>query len=75
MMRGTVVKWKNTRGFGFIRPANGGPDFYVHYSAIVSGEPYKALVEGEPVDFELKPGPNGKPMASCVIRLNDKEGS
>ena len=74
-MRGRVVKWKNTRGFGFLRADSGGPDFYCHYSAIVGDEPYKTLVEGEAVEFELKEGTNGKPMASFVIRLDAKEGA
>jgi CspA family cold shock protein len=48
-----VVKWFNsTKGFGFIQPEAGGPDVFVHVSAIErTGLP--ALVEGQKVGYEL----------------------
>ncbi|PPD45345.1 MAG: cold-shock protein [Methylocystis sp.] len=48
-----VVKWFNaTKGFGFIQPDAGGPDVFVHVTAIErAGLP--SLVEGQKVGYEL----------------------
>ena len=43
-MEGTVKWFNNAKGYGFIGRA-GGPDVFVHYSAIV-GDGYKSLSEG-----------------------------
>jgi cold shock protein len=56
--RGTV-KWFNaSKGFGFIAPAGGGGDVFVHYSAIES-EGYKSLNEGQEVEYEVIQGKKG----------------
>ncbi|MBU6280916.1 cold-shock protein [bacterium] len=52
------VKWFNAqKGFGFIEQ-EGGEDVFVHYSAI-SGDGYKSLEEGQPVEFEVVEGRKG----------------
>jgi CspA family cold shock protein len=64
-----TVKWFNAqKGFGFIE-RQGGPDVFVHHSAIQS-EGYRELAEGERVEFEIVQGPKG-PQASNVIRLGN----
>ncbi|RTL81433.1 MAG: cold-shock protein [Hyphomicrobiales bacterium] len=52
MQTGTV-KWFNAnKGFGFIQPEAGGPDVFVHVSAIErAGIP--SLIEGQKVGYEL----------------------
>ena len=58
MLQGTV-KWFNPKkGYGFIATEQ-GEDIFVHYSAI-GGDGFKALVEGDDVQFELADGPKGK---------------
>jgi CspA family cold shock protein len=53
------VKWfNNAKGWGFIVPAGGGEDIFVHFSAI-QGTGYKTLVPGQKVDFELEKGEKG----------------
>jgi CspA family cold shock protein len=62
-----VVKWFNSqKGYGFIEH-QGGPDVFVHYSAVV-GQGYRNLDEGEKVEFSITEGPKG-PQASEVVRL------
>jgi cold shock CspA family protein len=51
---GTVKSFDSERGFGFIEPDNGGPDIYVHFSAVKPG--YGRLEEGQRVGFEVTTG-------------------
>jgi CspA family cold shock protein len=52
------VKWFNdAKGYGFIEQ-EGGEDVFVHFSSI-SGEGFKTLKEGDPVEFEITQGPKG----------------
>jgi cold shock protein len=60
-----TVKWFNgTKGFGFIA-REGGPDVFVHFSAI-QGDGFKNLDEGQRVEFNVEAGPKG-PQASNVV--------
>jgi CspA family cold shock protein len=62
-----TVKWFNeTKGYGFITPAEGGKDIFVHHSGI-AGSGFKTLTEGESVEFELRDGAKG-PEATNVAR-------
>ena len=64
MAQGTV-KWFNAdKGFGFIAQDAGGPDVFVHYSAIDSGG-YRSLDEGQRVEFDVTQGQKG-PQAEKV---------
>ncbi|HET7474475.1 MAG TPA: cold-shock protein [Dermatophilaceae bacterium] len=64
MAQGTV-KWFNAeKGFGFIAQDGGGPDVFVHYSAIDAGG-YRSLDEAQNVVFDVTQGPKG-PQAENV---------
>jgi CspA family cold shock protein len=61
-----VVKWFNSqKGYGFIE-REGGPDVFVHYTAVV-GQGWRNLEEGERVEFSITQGPKG-PQASEVVK-------
>ena len=65
-----VVKWFNTqKGWGFIE-REGGPDVFVHYTAIV-GSGFRNLEEGDTVEFSITEGPKG-PQASEVTIKRDE---
>ena len=60
-----VVKWFNAdKGFGFITPADGGKDLFVHFSEIQASG-YRTLEEGQHVEFEVVQGQKG-PQAEQV---------
>ena len=64
MKTGTVKFYNDQKGFGFIEQADGGPDVFVHYSAIDS-DGYRSLDENQKVEFEITQGPKG-PQAEKV---------
>lgn len=64
MITGTVKWFNDSKGFGFITPADGSKDVFVHFSAIQGGG-FKSLAEGQTVTFEVEQGPKG-PSAKNV---------
>ncbi len=62
MTTGTV-KWFNpTKGFGFIEPADGSKDTFVHISAVERAG-LGTLNEGQKVTYDIEPGRDGKSSA------------
>jgi CspA family cold shock protein len=63
MTVGTVKFFNTTKGFGFIRPDSGGPDVFVHVSAVERAG-LGTLVEGQKVSYEEQRDPKrGKTSA------------
>jgi CspA family cold shock protein len=58
MATGTVKWFNNQKGYGFICAADSDEEIFAHFSSIVM-EGYKSLKAGQPVDFEVNPGPKG----------------
>ena len=64
MAKGKVKWFSNQKGYGFIT-SESGSDVFVHHSAI-QGEGYKALEEGQEVEFDVQQGPKGEQAANVV---------
>ncbi|WP_118973841.1 cold-shock protein [Taibaiella koreensis] len=55
MQEGTVKFFNETKGFGFITPANGGADLFVHVSGLLS----QSIRENDRVSYDLRDGQKG----------------
>jgi CspA family cold shock protein len=58
MATGTVKWFSDDKGYGFIKPDDGGKDLFVHHTAIAGGG-FKSLAEGAKVEYEEEQGPKG----------------
>jgi len=65
MQTGTVKWFNESKGYGFISPADGGNDVFVHFSTI-QADGFKTLAEGQKVQFESQVGPKGLQTKSCL---------
>jgi CspA family cold shock protein len=66
MANGTV-KWFNaTKGFGFIAPANGSKDVFVHATALERAG-IRQLDDGQAVTFDLESDRNGRESATNLV--------
>ena len=59
------VRFNSKKGFGFITPADGSEDVFVHQSAI-KAEGFRSLAEKEPVEYETVVDENGRLKAANV---------
>ena len=58
-MTGTVKFFNGERGYGFIKPDDGGRDVFVHITAVERAG-LKDLTEGQRIAFEVEPDKKGK---------------
>ena len=58
-MTGTVKFFNGERGYGFIKPDDGGRDVFVHITAVERAG-LKELAEGQRITFEVEPDKKGK---------------
>lgn len=63
--QGTVSKWKEEKGFGFIAAENGGPDIFFHKNQMMRRS--RSPQVGERVTFELLSTLGGKTWAEDVL--------
>jgi cold shock protein len=52
MAQGTVKWFNSQKGFGFIQPDNGGPDVFVHISAVEKAG-FRDLKDGQKLSFDI----------------------
>jgi CspA family cold shock protein len=70
---GTVKWFDGEKGYGFIRPDDGGEDLFVHHTGIAGGG-FKSLDEGENVTYEMVRGRKGM-QAENVSRVSSEQSS
>ena len=63
-----IVKTVTDRGFGFIRPTEGGDDLFFHRSALF-GVDFAQLRQGDRVSYTAEPDARGKGMRAADVRL------
>jgi cold shock protein len=69
MATGTV-KWFNaTKGYGFIQPANGGKDVFLHVSALERAG-LNGIADGQKVSSELESGRDGRQSAGSITLID-----
>ena len=59
-MQGTVKFFNSSKGFGYITPSDGSKDVNVRSGNIQRDRGYKALSEGQKVEFDLSVGKQGR---------------
>jgi cold shock protein len=65
---GTVKFFNNDKGYGFIKPDDGGPDIFVHISAVQSsGLP--GLAENQKITYETEPDKRGKGPKAVNLQI------
>jgi CspA family cold shock protein len=64
-----VVKFFNqTKGYGFIKPDDGGTDVFVHVSAVERSD-VGALAEGMRISFDTEPDKRGKGPKAIDLKI------
>jgi cold shock protein len=67
MTTGTVKWFNSTKGFGFIQPDNGGPDAFVHISAVERAG-MREIVEGQKIGYDLERDNKSGKMSACNLK-------
>jgi CspA family cold shock protein len=66
--QGTVKFFNAERGYGFIKPEDGGRDIFVHISAVERAG-LNSLNEGQRVTFEIEADKNGNGPKAVDLHL------
>ncbi len=65
---GTIKFFNVEKGWGFIRPSDGGKDIFVHITAVEQAG-LTALNEGQKLSFEIEPDKKGKGPKAVNLHL------
>ncbi len=69
MASGTVKFYNAEKGFGFIKPNDGGNDIFVHVSALQASG-IQSLRDGQEVTFDTEPDRRGKGPKAVNVEIN-----
>ena len=69
MNKGTVKWFNNQKGYGFITDSE-GKDIFVHYNGL-NMEGFKALQEGQNVEFDVIETEKGSQAMNVTVIAND----
>jgi CspA family cold shock protein len=64
--RGKVVHWNQAKGFGFVKPEEGGPDVFLHITDLPDDVDRDVPI-GTEIEFEV--GPCRQGMKAVAVRL------
>ncbi len=64
MQEGTIKFFNETKGFGFIKPAEGGAEVFVHVTGLID-----KVTQDDRVSYEVQDGKKGK-NAVNVRKIN-----
>lgn len=65
---GTIKKWNQERGFGFVEPEDGGQDVFAHILEFPNKSACPQV--GENITFSIKTTPDGKERAVQIVRTS-----
>ena len=68
MNKGTVKWYNDQRGYGFIQPAGGGKNVFVHVSALERSGIH-ALNEGQKVTYELQTDQRSGRISAANLKI------
>jgi len=77
VIKGVLKTWKEDRGFGFIKPDDGGKDIFIHISALKAAS--RRPVTGDVIYYQIAKDNRGKYKAinaqiEGVSLVEDKSG-
>lgn len=70
MTTGTVKFFNTTKGFGFIKPDDGGADVFVHITAVHAAG-MDSLEDGQKISFDTEPDERGKGPKAVNLQAGD----
>ena len=68
---GTIKKWNQDRGFGFVEPEDGGQDVFAHILEFPNKSACPQI--GEKITFAIKTTPDGKKRAVQIVRISSTQ--
>jgi CspA family cold shock protein len=71
MQRGTVKWFSSEKGYGFIKPQDGGQDVFVHRNNVDGLDWEDSLRDGESVEYDTEQTPKG--LSAINVRRADSD--